>query len=122
MSLSFPVQTERGIGQGKMAGQLIKDYITEDGDEPMLYFYMSPYKRSLQTFEALASNFTRAQIKGCQEEVDFGNFQVRLCWPLLPPATPAFQFTDRWEFAHMEEGNARYVMHANFKIVRYQKS
>lgn len=43
---------------------------------------MSPYKRSLQTFEALASNFSREQIQGCQEEVqlreqDFGNFQVR---------------------------------------------
>ena len=91
MSLSFPVQTERGIGQGKMAGQRIKDYITEDGDEPMLYFYMSPYKRSLQTFEALASNFTRAQIKGCQEEVqlreqDFGNFQACFCCPASPPS------------------------------------
>ncbi len=67
--------------QGRMAGQRIKDYITKDGEEPRLYFYMSPYKRSLQTFEALASNFTRSQIRGCQEEVqlreqDFGNFQV----------------------------------------------
>jgi broad specificity phosphatase PhoE len=64
-----------------MAGQRIREYITKDGEEPKLYFYMSPYKRSLQTFEALASNFTRGQIKGCQEEVqlreqDFGNFQV----------------------------------------------
>ena len=48
----------------------------------MLYFYMSPYKRSLQTYEALASQFSQENIQGCQEEVqlreqDFGNFQVQ---------------------------------------------
>ena len=52
-----------------------------EGEDYKLYFYMSPYKRSQQTFEALASSFRRDQIQGCQEEVqlreqDFGNFQV----------------------------------------------
>ena len=76
------MQTERGIGQAKGAGLRIRDYLREKGDDSSLYFYMSPYKRSLQTFEALASTFSRGEIKGCQEEVqlreqDFGNFQVR---------------------------------------------
>lgn len=76
------MQTERGIGQAKGAGLRMREYLSERGEESNLYFYMSPYKRSLQTFEALASNFTRNEIKGCQEEVqlreqDFGNFQVR---------------------------------------------
>lgn len=81
-SILFALQTERGIGQAKGAGKVIKDYIQTEGQDNKLYFYMSPYKRSLQTFEALASNFSRDQIQGCQEEVqlreqDFGNFQVR---------------------------------------------
>ena len=59
--------------------------VTEDGSDHMLYFYMSPYKRSLQTYEAVASQFSPDHIQGCQEEVqlreqDFGNFQV---WPAL---------------------------------------
>ena len=75
------LQTERGIGQAKGAGKVIREYIEREGEDNRLYFYMSPYKRSLQTFEALASNFSREQIQGCQEEVqlreqDFGNFQV----------------------------------------------
>jgi len=93
----MPLQTERGIGQGKMAGQRIKDYITKDGEEPKLYFYMSPYKRSLQTFEALASSFTRSQIKGCQEEVqlreqDFGNFQAQFAPDAMTACQPARGF------------------------------
>ena len=55
--------------------------VSEDGADHMLYFYMSPYKRSLQTYEAVASQFSPDHIQGCQEEVqlreqDFGNFQV----------------------------------------------
>lgn len=75
------MQTERGIGQAKAAGKRIKEVMSADEEEFKLYFYMSPYKRSQQTFEALASNFAREQVQGCQEEVqlreqDFGNFQV----------------------------------------------
>lgn len=77
------MQTERGIGQAKGAGQAIKEYIEREGKDNKLYFYMSPYKRSLQTFEALASNFSYKEIQGCQEEVqlreqDFGNFQASI--------------------------------------------
>ena len=75
------MQTERGIGQAKQAAQRIQEYMAAEGEDYKLYFYMSPYKRSQQTFEALASSFRRDQIQGCQEEVqlreqDFGNFQV----------------------------------------------
>ena len=75
------MQTERGIGQAKQAAERIQEYMAGEGEDYKLYFYMSPYKRSQQTFEALASSFRRDQIQGCQEEVqlreqDFGNFQV----------------------------------------------
>ena len=75
------MQTERGIGQARAAGKRIKELLAIDEEEIKLYFYMSPYRRSQQTFEALASNFSRDQVQGCQEEVqlreqDFGNFQV----------------------------------------------
>ena len=59
----------------------LNNMISQNEDDHMLYFYMSPYKRSLQTYEALASQFSPDRIQGCQEEVqlreqDFGNFQV----------------------------------------------
>lgn len=46
-----------------------------------MYFYTSPYKRSHQTYQALAESFAGQNIAGQQEEVqlreqDFGNFQV----------------------------------------------
>ena len=45
-----------------------------------LHFYMSPYKRSRQTCEAIASAFPRGAVTRIQEDVqlreqDFGNFQ-----------------------------------------------
>ena len=54
-----------------------------DGKPYRLYFYTSPYKRSNQTYQALAENFSKGQIAGQQEEVqlreqDFGNFQACL--------------------------------------------
>lgn len=69
--------------QAEEAGKRIRDYVSVDGENFKLYFYMSPYKRSQQTFEALSTAFSRDQIQGCQEEVqlreqDFGNFQVLL--------------------------------------------
>lgn len=53
----------------------------KDGKPYKLYFYMSPYRRSSQTAEGVASQFLEGQIAGFQEEVqlreqDFGNFQV----------------------------------------------
>ena len=55
-----------------------------EGKPYRLYFYISPYKRSHQTFQALADNFDADQMAGYQEEVqlreqDFGNFQVCNC-------------------------------------------
>lgn len=77
----------------------LKKLISKEDDKHMLYFYMSPYKRSLQTYEALASQFSPDRIQGCQEEVqlreqDFGNFQVpfltpHCAVPSLPNVEPA---------------------------------
>lgn len=81
------LQTERGWGQARAAGQRIKEVMEADGKPYRLYFYTSPYKRSHQTYQALAESFATSQVAGQQEEVqlreqDFGNFQVAavVCW------------------------------------------
>ena len=75
-------QTERGWGQARAAGHRIRKVMEADGKPYRLYFYTSPYKRSHQTYEALAESFESKHVAGQQEEVqlreqDFGNFQVR---------------------------------------------
>ena len=75
--------TDRGHVQARSAGEKIKQYIeTKTGGESdyQLFFYTSPYRRSIQTYENISSNFDPSNIKGVQEEVqireqDFGNFQ-----------------------------------------------
>ncbi len=52
---SVHVQTERGQQQARDAGQKIR-YIMEQasrGGDYQLFFYTSPYKRSLQTYEGI---------------------------------------------------------------------
>ena len=51
------LQTERGIGQATKAGQRIREVLEADGAPYRLFFYTSPYKRSHQTYEAVASCF-----------------------------------------------------------------
>ncbi|KAG2499910.1 hypothetical protein HYH03_002198 [Edaphochlamys debaryana] len=76
--------TARGHMQAREAGKFIKDVCTEahdrDEDSWRLFFYISPYKRSLQTYEGICSQFPSQNLLGVQEEVqlreqDFGNFQ-----------------------------------------------
>ena len=81
-------QTARGHDQATEAGQKIRAILEADGKPFKLYFYMSPYRRSSQTTEGIASCFTEAEIAGFQEEVqlreqDFGNFQVRASCPIV---------------------------------------
>lgn len=74
--------TETGRAQAKAAGQKIKRSVEAaiGSSDYRLFFYTSPYKRSLQTYEGICQAFSSQQVKGVQEEVqlreqDFGNFQ-----------------------------------------------
>ncbi|KXZ56778.1 hypothetical protein GPECTOR_1g700 [Gonium pectorale] len=76
--------TARGHMQAREAGQRIKEVMEESAaggrDDYRLFFYISPYKRSLQTYEGICSQFPSHHLLGVQEEVqlreqDFGNFQ-----------------------------------------------
>ncbi|KAG1664180.1 hypothetical protein FOA52_011356 [Chlamydomonas sp. UWO 241] len=73
--------TARGHMQARAAGQKIREYIeARSGRDYRLFCYLSPYKRSLQTYESMSCAFPSDNIMGVQEEVqlreqDFGNFQ-----------------------------------------------
>ena len=61
--------TERGKAQAEECGQRIKRTIEEDGDQNwQLYFYVSPYRRTLETLQSLARPFERSRIAGFREE------------------------------------------------------
>lgn len=61
--------TERGKAQAEECGERIKRMIEKDGDENwQLYFYVSPYRRTLETLKSLARPFERSRIAGFREE------------------------------------------------------
>ncbi|KAL2525014.1 Phosphoglycerate mutase-like protein AT74 [Abeliophyllum distichum] len=73
--------TQLGISQAEECGREIREMIEKDGaDDWKVYFYVSPYRRSLQTLRNLAKAFEKSRIAGVREEPrlreqDFGNFQ-----------------------------------------------
>ncbi|KAL1316734.1 hypothetical protein HN51_068885 [Arachis hypogaea] len=75
--------TSKGKAQSEECGRRINDIIQKDGDHNwQLYFYVSPYRRTLETLQSLARPFPRHRIAGFREEPrlreqDFGNFQNR---------------------------------------------
>ncbi|MCO5585609.1 hypothetical protein L7F22_039544 [Adiantum nelumboides] len=75
--------TETGWKQALKCGQAIRKLIESDGvDDWSVYFYVSPYKRALQTLRGIGRAFDRHHIAGVREEPrireqDFGNFQDR---------------------------------------------
>ncbi|XP_068650878.1 phosphoglycerate mutase-like protein AT74H [Aristolochia californica] len=75
--------TEKGWQEAEESGRRIRDLIQGDNvDDWKVYFYVSPYKRALQTLHAVGKAFGRDRIVGVREEPrlreqDFGNFQDR---------------------------------------------
>ncbi|XP_047342495.1 phosphoglycerate mutase-like protein AT74H [Impatiens glandulifera] len=78
--------TERGISEAEECGRRIRDMVAcKDGGDHhdwKVYFYVSPYRRTLETLRNLGKAFERDRIAGVREESrlreqDFGNFQDR---------------------------------------------
>ncbi|XVE57932.1 hypothetical protein DITRI_Ditri04bG0129200 [Diplodiscus trichospermus] len=75
--------TEKGKTEAEECGWRIREMIEKDGAADWkVYFYVSPYKRTLQTLQHLGRAFERSRIAGMREEPrireqDFGNFQDR---------------------------------------------
>ncbi|XVF10555.1 hypothetical protein REPUB_Repub07fG0192600 [Reevesia pubescens] len=75
--------TEKGKAEAEECGWRIREMIEKDGaDDWKVYFYVSPYKRTLETLQHLGRAFERSRISGMREEPrireqDFGNFQDR---------------------------------------------
>lgn len=89
--------THKGWEQAMAAGEKIRSKLEEDadGDPIKMYFYMSPYVRSRQTYEGLVQAFKDEEIAGVQEEVqlreqDFGNFQVICIYLVYSLYLPVF--------------------------------
>ncbi|KAL5718217.1 hypothetical protein ACHQM5_011146 [Ranunculus cassubicifolius] len=75
--------TERGVMEAEECGKEIRKLIESDGvDDWQVYFYVSPYKRTLDTLRGFGKAFESKRIAGVREEPrlreqDFGNFQDR---------------------------------------------
>ena len=74
--------TEQGVAEAEERGRKIRKMIEEDGAEDWkVYFYVSPYRRGLETLRNLAKAFERSRIAGVREEPrlreqDFGTRQI----------------------------------------------
>ncbi|GMG99689.1 hypothetical protein Nepgr_001529 [Nepenthes gracilis] len=75
--------TQRGLEQGRIAGQSIHRLISDNSSSESwrAYFYVSPYERTRSTLREIGRSFSRKRIIGVREECrireqDFGNFQV----------------------------------------------
>lgn len=76
--------TEQGIAEAEECGKEIRRMIEGDGaDDWKVYFYVSPYRRSLETLRNLAKAFEKTRIAGVREEPrlreqDFGTYKLYL--------------------------------------------
>ena len=74
--------TETGMAQAEECGKNIRKMIERDYvDDWKVYFYVSPYRRTLETMRCLARAFTRQRIAGWREEPrlreqDFGRYPI----------------------------------------------
>ncbi|OMO79570.1 Histidine phosphatase superfamily, clade-1 [Corchorus capsularis] len=75
--------TAKGKAEAEECGWRIREMIEKDeADDWKVYFYVSPYRRTLETLRHLGRAFERSRIAGMREEPrireqDFGNFQDR---------------------------------------------
>ena len=69
--------TDKGKRQAQEAGAKLKNLLSEDDS---IFFYVSPYKRTLQTLAEIQEYFPKDRVWGIREEPriaeqQFGNFQ-----------------------------------------------
>ncbi|KAJ0964302.1 hypothetical protein J5N97_029424 [Dioscorea zingiberensis] len=75
--------TAKGREDAEACGRRIRELVASDGaDDWKVYFYVSPYQRTLETLRGVGRAFERSRIAGVREEPrlreqDFGNFQDR---------------------------------------------
>ncbi|KAJ3672664.1 hypothetical protein LUZ60_007385 [Juncus effusus] len=77
--------TPKGWDEAEACGRRIRRLVEESGggsDDWKVYFYVSPYRRTLETLKGLGRAFEPERIAGVREEPrireqDFGNFQDR---------------------------------------------
>ncbi|EEF49780.1 phosphoglycerate mutase-like protein AT74 [Ricinus communis] len=77
--------TPSGLSQAETAGIHLHNLISESNNHAQnwrVYFYVSPYQRTLSTLRGIGRSFERERIIGVREECrireqDFGNFQVK---------------------------------------------
>ncbi|KAH7692766.1 Histidine phosphatase superfamily clade-1 protein [Dioscorea alata] len=79
--------TAKGWDDAEACGRRIRELVSLDGDNEgvddwKVYFYVSPYRRTLETLQGVGRAFDRSRIVGVREEPrlreqDFGNFQDR---------------------------------------------
>eukprot|EP00850_Spirogloea_muscicola_P022148 SM000279S10394 [mRNA] locus=s279:51279:54338:- [translate_table: standard] len=68
----------QGWEQAVECGQRLRELIESDGDDDwQVYFYVSPYLRTLQTLRGIGVTFERERIAGVREEPRLRNFQDR---------------------------------------------
>lgn len=61
--------TKRGMEEAVECGRTIREMIERDGaDDWKVYFYASPYRRTLETLRNVAKAFGRSRIAGVREE------------------------------------------------------
>lgn len=73
--------TPGGIHQGRSCGARLRSLLSGSANDYRVYFYVSPYERTLSTLREIGRSFSRKRIIGVREECrireqDFGNFQV----------------------------------------------
>ena len=72
--------TETGKAQAESAGVVLREELERDGAPFNLVFYISPYRRSYETYQGISKALPSKSIVGVFEDVqlreqDFGNFQ-----------------------------------------------
>lgn len=61
--------TQKGVAEAEDCGRKMKELIEKDGaDDWKVYFYVSPYRRGIETLRNLAKVFERSRIAGVREE------------------------------------------------------
>lgn len=61
--------TAKGWDDAEACGRRIRELVSSDGDNDWkVYFYVSPYRRTLETLQGVGRAFDRSRIVGVREE------------------------------------------------------
>lgn len=95
--------TSQGWEEAEACGQRIRELVSTGSDDWKVYFYVSPYRRTLETLRGLGKAFEPERIAGVREEprIREQDFGEKICFHIFGNFVCKYEYCNYFIFSSL---------------------